>query len=282
MKLIRYGTLGNEKPGIYFQGNRYDCSKWFKDWDKSFFNQNGLAQVKELWRAGRIEQIIPETERWAAPVSRPGMILCVGLNYSDHAKEAGMPIPEEPILFMKATNTLCGPYDAIPHPKNSTKMDWEVELGIIIGKDALYLESAEAAADSIAGYTLVNDISERAFQLERGGQWVKGKSAPFFSPVGPWLTTKDEIENVLDLKMQLSVNGQLMQDGYTGNMVFDPITIVHYVSQFMQLEAGDIISTGTPPGVGMGLVPPRYLKSGDIMELSIQGLGCQIQKVVSL
>lgn len=280
MKLIRYGVKGKEKPGLYIDGERWDCSSFFKDWDHHFFNSDGLEKLAEVLSSGKLNQKVPGEMRWAPPISRPGMILCVGLNYSDHALEAKMEKPTEPILFMKATNTLCGPYDDVPYPKGSTKMDWEVELGIVIGQDALYLEDREAAENAIAGYCVVNDISERAFQLESGGQWVKGKSAPNFSPVGPWLLTKDEIEDVLDLSLHLSVNGQPMQNGNTSKMIFDPVEIVQYVSQFMKLEAGDLISTGTPPGVGMGMSPPQYLKVGDNMELSIDNLGCQKQRVV--
>lgn len=280
MKLIRYGEEGKEKPGLYIDGERWDCSSFFKDWDHHFFNNDGPEKLAEVLSSGKLTQKVPGEMRWAPPISRPGMILCVGLNYSDHALEAKMEKPTEPILFMKATNTLCGPYDDVPYPKGSTKMDWEVELGIVIGQDALYLEDRKAAENAIAGYCVVNDISERAFQLESGGQWVKGKSAPNFSPVGPWLLTKEEIEDVLDLSLHLSVNGQPMQNGNTSKMIFDPVEIVQYVSQFMKLEAGDLISTGTPPGVGMGMSPPQYLKVGDNMELSIDNLGCQKQRVV--
>ncbi|MEM6698588.1 MAG: fumarylacetoacetate hydrolase family protein, partial [Bacteroidota bacterium] len=209
---------------------------------------------------------------------RPNMIICVGLNYSDHAKESGMDIPKEPIVFMKATSTMVGPNDTVKLPKNHSKVDWEVELGVIIGQNALYLDNEEEAREHIAGYSVVHDISERAFQLERGGQWVKGKSCPGFNPVGPYLVTKDEIENVSNLNLRLKVNGKLMQDGNTKSMIFNPIFIVWYLSQFMQLEAGDLICTGTPPGVGMGQNPPTFLKGGDMVELSVEGLGTQKQK----
>lgn len=280
MHLIRFGEPGSELPGIWMDGMRYDCSEWFKDWDRSFFQNKGIEQLKALIRTGKITSKVSSSMRWAAPIARPGMILCVGLNYKDHALEAKMALPTEPILFMKASNTICGPNDNVLMPKESTKMDWEVELGIVIGTDVLYAVDRKAAEKAIAGYCMVNDISERAFQLERGGQWVKGKSAPNFSPVGPWLLTRESMDNVLDLSMNLSVNDQMKQNSHTGNMIFDPVEIVRYASQFMQLEAGDLISTGTPPGVGMGLSPPEYLKQGDVMELTISGLGCQRQTVI--
>lgn len=280
MKLIRFGELGYEKPGLWMDDKRYDCSGFFKDWDSEFFRSRGMATLQELLNSEESLPEVSDTARWAAPIPRPGMILCVGLNYSDHALEAKMDTPTEPILFMKATNTICGPNDSVPLPLSSTKMDWEVELGIIIGRDSLYLESREAAEEAIAGYCIVNDISERAFQLERGGQWVKGKSAPNFTPTGPWLATRDEVKDVMELSMHLSVNGLGRQNGSTSTMVFDPYEIVRYASQFMRLEAGDLISTGTPPGVAMGMTDPQYLKVGDKMELSITGLGCQAQTVI--
>ncbi len=281
IKLIRFGAYGNEKPGIWYERQRLDCSAWFNDWNASFFRNEGIGSLMEVFKEkGHLFKPVPDTERWGAPVARPGMILCVGLNYSDHAKEAGMAIPEEPILFMKAANTLCGPFDQIPLPKASTKMDWEVELGIVMGSDLLYADGREQAQNAIGGYCMINDISERSFQLERGGQWVKGKSSPFFTPAGPWLSPKEAIPNVSNLHMELEVNGSIKQKGNTSNMIFDPIEIVRYASQFMQLEAGDIISTGTPPGVGMGLTPAPYLNKGDTMKLTIQGLGCQEQKVI--
>jgi 2,4-didehydro-3-deoxy-L-rhamnonate hydrolase len=208
------------------------------------------------------------------------MIMCVGLNYSDHAAEAGMEVPKEPLIFGKLANTICGAYDNVPIPKDSEKTDWEVELGIILGKDALYLNSEKEAEDHIAGYCVVNDLSERAFQLERGGQWIKGKSCPNFCPTGPYLVTKDEIKDVLNLNMRLSVNGVLKQNGNTKTMVFNPNHIVYYMSQFMKLEAGDLISSGTPFGVGLGFKPPQYLSAGDVVELSIDGLGSQKQLFV--
>jgi 2-keto-4-pentenoate hydratase/2-oxohepta-3-ene-1,7-dioic acid hydratase in catechol pathway len=224
---------------------------------------------------------VDEKERWGACVARPGKVICIGLNYSDHAKESGMELPKEPIVFQKGSNTVVGPYDPIIIPRNSKKTDWEVELGVIIGKDARYLSSVEDAADYIAGYCISNDVSEREFQLERGGQWTKGKSCDNFNPIGPYLVTKEEISDVNHLSMTLSVNGQQMQNGNTSNMVFDAFYLVHYLSQFMTLEAGDLITTGTPHGVGMGLKPQRYLSEGDIVELSIEGLGTQKQVCVN-
>ena len=219
--------------------------------------------------------------RIGAPIARPHQILCIGLNYSDHAAETGQAVPEEPILFTKSPNTLVGPYDDVRIPRGSTKPDWEVELGIVIGRRTSYLDSLEEARDAIAGYVLVNDVSERAFQMERSGQWSKGKSAETFNPTGPWLVTADEIDDVLALGMWLDVNGTRRQTGSTSTMVFDPYVIVHYLSQFMVLEPGDLIDTGTPPGVGMGFDPQVWLAPGDVMELGIDGLGTQRQSVIA-
>lgn len=281
MKLIRFGDKGQEKPGVIIEGVRKDCSAHFEDWNHDFFQHDGLAKLKSLIESGADSlPTVPEGTRWGASVARPGMIMCIGLNYSDHAKESGMEPPSEPVLFMKATNTLSGPYDEVPIPKLSEKTDWEVELGLVIGKDASYLPSKEAAKDYIAGYCVVHDVSERHFQLERGGQWVKGKSCPGFSPVGPYISTVDEISDVMNLNMTLSVNGEARQNGNTKTMIFDPFHLVHYLSQFMLLEAGDIISTGTPPGVGLGMKPPVFLKAGDVVELGVDGLGTQKQTFV--
>lgn len=277
MKLIRYGKKGEEKPGICDRGIRFDCSAYYEDWNRAFFTQNRLGELYELVKNQKLNSIDPAV-RWASPIARPGMILCVGLNYSDHAAESGMAVPSEPILFMKPTNTISGPYDEVTIPKMSTKTDWEVELGIVIGKDASYLNSEKEAEDVIYGYCIVHDVSERSFQLERGGQWVKGKSAMGFTPTGPYLVTKDEIKDVNNLSLWLGVDGQVMQSGNTNTMIFSPSSIVQYVSQFMQLEAGDLISTGTPPGVGMGMKPPRYLKDGETVTLRIESLGEQKQR----
>lgn len=281
MKLLRFGPVGEEKPGILLDDGRKDCSAYFKDWDHDFFRSGGLEKLRQLIETeGHKLPPVPASSRWAAPVARPYTIMCVGLNYSDHAKESGMEPPKEPVVFMKATNTLVGPNDPVRIPKNSTKTDWEVELGLILKKDALYLEDEAAAADCIAGYCIVHDISEREFQLERSGQWVKGKSCPGFSPVGPWLSTVDEVADVMKLPMRLWVNGELRQNGTSATMIFSPAFIVWHLSQFMKLEAGDIISTGTPPGVGLGMKPPTYLKAGDVVELEIPGLGRQRQEFV--
>jgi len=281
MKLIRFGKKGFEEPGIEINSKRLDCSAHFKDWNNDFFQKNGLLKLKKLY--SEIGNTFPEVDasiRLGSPIARPGMIMCVGLNFSDHAAEAGLPLPKEPILFMKATNTLSGPNDDILIPPKSTKTDWELELGIVINKNCYQLKDKKEGEDHIAGYTLVHDVSEREFQIERGGQWVKGKSCPGFSPVGPYLVLKEAIDNVLNLKMQLSVNGKPMQNGNTKFMVFKPDFIVYYLSQFMQLEAGDLISTGTPPGVGLGFNPPIYLKRGDEVMLSIDQLGRQNQKFI--
>ena len=277
MKLLRFGPPDQEEPGVLIDGQRKDLSSHFRDWDRAFFRAGGLAKLAELLKDPSKLPDVPEDARWGACVARPGKVLCIGLNYSDHAKESGMDIPAEPIVFQKGANTVVGPYDPILIPRGSEKTDWEVELGIVIGKDARYLDSAEAAADYIAGYCISHDVSERAFQLERGGQWTKGKSADNFNPLGPYLVTPDEIADVQNLSMTLSVNGEEMQNGSTRTMIFDCLHVVHYLSQFMTLEAGDLISTGTPPGVGLGMKPPRYLKAGDVVELSIEGLGVQRQ-----
>lgn len=280
MKLLRFGEIGAEKPGVENNGQRLDCSGHFTDWNHEFFQNDGIERLKKVINQGDLPLVDP-SERIGSPITRPGMIMCVGLNYSDHAKESGMDIPKEPVLFMKATNTLGGPNDDVKIPKNSTKTDWEVELGIVIGRDSLYLKDEKEAAEAIAGYCTVNDISERAFQLEKGGQWVKGKSCPGFTAAGPYLVTKDEVPDVKNLGMRLSVNGEEKQNGNTNTMVFDPYHIVWYISQFMKLEAGDLISTGTPPGVGLGMNPPQYLKAGDEVTLSIERLGAQKQTFIS-
>lgn len=277
MKLIRFGNKGDEKPGVVLSGKRYDCSSHFEDWNRDFFLNGGLQDLKKVLNEQTLKEV-PSSERWANPIARPGIIMCVGLNYSDHAKESGMELPKEPVLFMKATNTICGAYDEVTIPKGSHETDWEVELGIILNRDVLYLKDESEAENAIAGYCIVHDLSEREFQLKREGQWVKGKSCPGFSPVGPYLLTRDDIESVLDLHMELKVNGKVMQSGNTSTMVFKPSYLVWYISQFMQLEAGDLISTGTPPGVGLGMDPPLYLKDGDVAELRIDNLGTQTQK----
>ncbi len=284
MRLIRFGPAGDEKPGIIgSNGSRCDLSAHFQDWDTKFFASGDVDRLAEILRRDAASlPVVPETERWAAPVARPGKVICIGLNYSDHAEESGMPIPAEPIVFLKASNTVIGPYDNIQIPRGGEKTDWEVELGVVIGKEARYLASPEAARSHIAGYCVSHDVSERAFQLERGGQWTKGKSCDTFNPLGPWLATPEEISNVDALPMKLCVNGELRQKGTTAKMIFNVPFLVHYLSQFMTLEPGDLISTGTPPGVGLGMKPPKYLKAGDVVELEIEQLGRQKQICVIL
>lgn len=285
MFLMRIGPPGDEKPVVRVDDHTYvDVSEIVSDFDEAFFGgaAGGLTAlrtaVEERVAAGAV--VAFDGERIGSPIARPHQILCIGLNYSDHAAETGQAIPDEPILFTKSPNTLQGPNDDVRIPRGSTKPDWEVELAIVIGRRASYLESVAAAADHIAGYTVVNDVSERAFQMERGGQWAKGKSAETFNPAGPWLVTPDEIGNILDLDMWLEVNGERRQTGSTSKMIFDPHFIVHYLSQFMVLEPGDLINTGTPPGVGLGFKPPIWLQPGDIVTLGIEGLGEQRQRVV--
>jgi len=284
MKLVRIGDVGLEKPAALVADDTVvDLSDVVDDFDERFFGQDGVERIRPVVAdraaAGRTEPI--GARRIGAPIARPHQILCIGLNYSDHAAETGQAVPDEPILFTKSPNTLIGPYDDVRIPRGATKPDWEVELGIVIGRRTSYLDSVEDAAAAIAGYTVVNDVSERAFQLERGGQWSKGKSAETFNPAGPWLVTADEIDDVLALDMQLDVNGVRRQTGSTSTMIFDPFVIVHYLSQFLVLEPGDLINTGTPPGVGMGFTPPIWLHPGDVMELGIEGLGSQRQNVLA-
>ena len=281
MKLIRFGEKENEKPGVLYQGRRLDCSEEFSDWDRTFFQNNGLQKLEKYLESNAADlHEVPDSVRHAPCIGRPGMIMCIGLNYSEHAAESNMAIPEEPIIFGKATNTLSGPYDDVSIPKNSAKTDYEVELGVVLNKNVLYLKNEAEAAEAIAGYCVINDLSERSFQLEKGGQWIKGKSCPGFSPVGPYLATPDELGDLDNLKMTLSVNGDSRQNGNTSFMIFRPAFIIYYLSQFMLLEAGDLISTGTPAGVGIGLDPPSYLAKGDMVELSIEGLGTQKQRMI--
>ena len=283
MRLLRLGPPGAERPAALVDDDHYvDLSDVADDFDERFFRSDGVAQiapvVQERIGAGRVEAF--SGERVGAPIARPHQILCIGLNYSDHAAETGQAVPDEPILFTKSPNTLIGPNDDVRIPRGSTKPDWEVELGVVIGKRTSYLDRVEDARDVIAGYCVVNDVSERAFQMERGGQWTKGKSAETFNPAGPWLVTPDEIDDVLDLDMWLDVSGVRRQTGNTKTMIFDPFFVVHHLSQFMVLEPGDLINTGTPPGVGLGFDPPVWLQPGDVMELGITGLGTQRQQVV--
>ena len=274
MKLIRFGPRGAEKPGLVTaDGTIRDCSAHVADYDHAFFAGGGLERLQAVAVQPDTLPAAPNDVRIGAPIARPRNVFAIGLNYSDHAKETGAAVPAEPILFMKATSAVCGPYDPILIPRGSEKTDWEVELGIVIGRDARYLPSKEAARDVIAGYCVANDVSERAFQIERGGQWSKGKSSENFLPLGPWLVTADEVPQPQSLG--LDVNGRRRQTGNSSTMIFDVWQIVHYLSHFLLLEAGDLIITGTPPGVGMGCKPPEYLKVGDVVELSIDGLGCQ-------
>ena len=278
MKLIRYGAPGMEKPGIFREGNYYDVSKFFRDYDEAFFEGGGLELLGELDKEGALKQIM--VERLGCPIKRPSKIVCIGLNYSDHAKETGATPPSEPVIFLKSTTAIIGPTDAVRIPRGAEKTDWEVELAVVIGKKASYIEK-DKAMDYVAGYCLHNDISERAFQLEMGGTWDKGKGCDTFAPIGPWLVTKDEIDDVHSLRLWLKLNGHLMQNGSTSNLIFDIPTLVAYTSCFMTLLPGDIISTGTPAGVGLGMKPNLYLKAGDIMELGIDGLGESRQELVA-
>jgi 2,4-didehydro-3-deoxy-L-rhamnonate hydrolase len=274
MKLIRFGERGQEKPGVLLKdGSRIDASGFGSDYDEAFLGSGGLGKL-ESWlgkNSASAPRVSPST-RLGSPVCRPSKIVCIGLNYRDHAAETKAEAPKEPVLFFKATTSLVGPNDDLVRPRNSTKVDWEVELALVIGKKASYI-SQEQALDHVAGYALHNDYSERNFQLERGGQWVKGKSADTFAPLGPFLATRDEIPDAGNLPMWLKVNGQFRQKSSTANMIFDVATLVSYVSQFMTLLPGDMISTGTPAGVGLGMNPPVFLKAGDVVELGIDSLG---------
>lgn len=276
MKLIRFGDKNYEKPGVLVDGKRQDCSAYFEDWDRDFFNSDGLTKLEKLLtEKGNSMPLVPGNERWASCVARPNLILCIGLNFADHAREANMELPAEPLVFSKANNTIAGPYDDIILPKAAEKVDYEIELGVVLKKDVFELNNEEEAEKAIAGYCLTNDLSERAFQLEKGGQWIKGKSCPGFCPAGPFLATRDEIVDPNNLEMQLKVNGEIRQDGNTKTMVFKPAYTICYLSQLMKLEAGDLILTGTPPGVAMGMQPPVYLKANDVIELSLESLGEQ-------
>ena len=280
---MRLGEPGREKPVVRIDDQTYvDVSDIVRDFDEDFFTAGGTALLADAVAERRSSGVVVRFagERVGAPIARPHQILCIGLNYSDHAAETGQAVPAEPILFNKAPNTLVGPDDDVIIPRGSTKPDWEVELGVVIGRRCRYLADEQEAAEAIAGYVAVNDVSERAFQMERGGQWVKGKSAETFNPCGPWLATPDEIGDPQALDMWLDVNGVRRQSGSTKTMLFGVTHLVHYLSQFMVLEPGDLINTGTPPGVGMGFRPPVWLQAGDLVELGIEGLGQQRQHVV--
>jgi len=277
MKLFRAGRTGKEKPGVIWNNRKVDVSSFCKDFNEEFFADNGIERL-----SGWISQyaddcpVFDEQERWGSCVARPSKIVCVGLNYAKHAAESGMELPKEPVLFFKSTTALCGPYDDLIIPKNSQKTDWEVELAVVIGKKASYVD-LPSAMEYIAGYALHNDYSEREFQIERGGQWVKGKSCDSFAPLGPWLLTKDEMPDPHKIRLWLNVNDKPLQDSSTADLIFNIPYLVHYISQFMTLLPGDVISTGTPQGVGLGLKPPRYLVAGDVVTLGIDGLGEQRQ-----
>lgn len=279
MKLIRFGEINNEKPGIIINDDYYDTSSFGEDYKEHFFESDGLNRLQKF--IDDHKNSLPKLSkdiRLGSPVARPSKIICIGLNYADHAKETKANIPSEPIIFFKSTTALCGPYDDVIIPKNSKKTDWEVELAVVIGKKTSYVDEAEAL-DYVAGYCLHNDLSEREFQLERNGQWVKGKSCDTFAPLGPFMATQDEIADINNLRLWLTVNGKTMQDGNTSNLIFKIPFLISYVSQFMTLLPGDIISTGTPAGVGLGMNPQVYLKAGDIVELGIDGLGVSRQNV---
>lgn len=280
MKLIRFGNLENEKPGVQLDnGQKIDVSAFGSDYDEFFFGTDGPKRLKE-WLSIHQDKcpLVGENTRLGAPICRPSKIVCVGLNYAKHAQESGMEVPSEPVLFFKATSAIIGPYDKVILPKNSKKSDWEVELAIVIGAKASYV-SEKNAMNHVAGYVLHNDISEREYQLERQGQWVKGKSCDTFAPLGPFVATKDEIKDPHNLNLWLKLNGKTMQDSNTSDLIFGIPKLVSYISQFMTLLPGDLISTGTPFGVGLGLNPEIYLKDGDKMELGIEGLGVASQKV---
>ncbi|MCT4554039.1 MAG: fumarylacetoacetate hydrolase family protein [Pelagimonas sp.] len=279
MKLLRYGAPGAEKPGLLDQdGQIRDLSGVIADLSGAALGDDSLARLRDLDPASL--PIVTDNPRIGPCVGQVGKFICIGLNYADHAAESGMALPEEPVIFFKATSAICGPNDDVEIPRGSVKSDWEVELGVVIGKHTKYV-SKDDALDHVAGYCVVNDLSERDFQLHRSGQWVKGKSCDTFGPIGPWLVTRDDIADPQDLAMYLEVNGHRYQDGSTRTMHFDVATVISHLSQFMSLQPGDVISTGTPPGVGMGQSPQTYLKPGDKMELGIAGLGVQTQAVIA-
>lgn len=281
MKLIRYGSIGQERTGVILDGKPYDTSKFGEDYNEAFFETDGIARLAEFVKEHQANlPLIEDGVRLGPPVARPSKLVCIGLNYAKHAAETNAAIPKEPIIFFKSTTSIIGPNDNVILPKDAFKTDWEVELAFVIGKKASYV-SEQDAMDYVAGYVLHNDISERAFQLERGGQWTKGKGCDTFAPLGPWLVTKDEIADPNKLNLWLKVNGKTMQQSNTNDFIFDIAYVLSYLSQFMTLLPGDIISTGTPGGVGLGFKPPVYLKEGDVMELGIEGLGTSKQTVVA-
>lgn len=278
MKLFRHGPEGQEKPGVFVNGKHFDVSSFGEDFGEKFFETDGLNRLNKFIQSGTLKEVT--VNRFGSAVTRPSKIICIGLNYADHAKESNMELPKEPIVFFKSTTSLCGPNDNLIIPKNSTQTDWEVELGVVIGKKTSYVSEANAM-NYVAGYVLINDYSEREFQLHRGGQWVKGKSSDTFAPIGPYLVTPDEVKDINNTRLWLKVNGKMMQNGTTANLVFKVPFLVSYLSQFMTLLPGDVISTGTPAGVGLGMKPPLYLKAGDVVELGIDGMGEQKQTAMA-
>lgn len=281
MKLIRYGNLGQEKIGVQIDMKNYDLSSFGEDYNEQFFENDGVERLKAFIKENASElKEIPAGSRLGAPIARPSKIVCIGLNYLDHATETGAAIPKEPIIFFKSTTSVVGPFDDIMLPKGSEKTDWEVEFGVVIGKTARYVEETNALAH-VAGYVLINDVSEREFQLERGGTWDKGKGCDTFAPMGPYLVTVDEMPDTSNVGLWLSVNGKMYQNGNTKNLIFSVPELIAYVSKFMTLLPGDVISTGTPAGVGLGFKPPIYLKEGDVVELGADGLGVAKQTVVA-
>ncbi|MFN0292597.1 fumarylacetoacetate hydrolase family protein [Pedobacter helvus] len=281
MKLIRYGSLGQEKIGVQIDTKNYDLSSFREDYNEQFFENDGVERLKAFIKENASElKEIPAGSRLGAPIARPSKIVCIGLNYLDHATETGAAIPKEPIIFFKSTTSVVGPFDDIMLPKGSEKTDWEVEFGVVIGKTARYVEETNALAH-VAGYVLINDVSEREFQLERGGTWDKGKGCDTFAPMGPYLVTADEMPDTSNVGLWLSVNGKMYQNGNTKNLIFSVPELIAYVSKFMTLLPGDVISTGTPAGVGLGFKPPIYLKEGDVVELGADGLGVAKQTVVA-
>ena len=281
MKLIRFGNEGSVKPGLQLEDNsRIDVSGFGEDYNENFFATEGITRLNKWLEANQKScPLVDNTVRLSSPTARPSKIVCVGLNYAKHAEESGMAVPGEPVLFFKATSSIIGPNDNVMLPRGSEKSDWEVELAVVIGKKTSYVAESEAM-DYVAGYMVHNDVSERAFQLEREGQWVKGKSCDTFAPLGPFMATKDEVSDPHNLRLWLKLNGETLQDSNTSDFIFDIPKVVSYISEFMTLLPGDIISTGTPFGVGLGFNPPKYLKAGDVMELGIDGLGVSRQEVI--
>ena len=281
MKLIRFGAFNNEKPGIYSEGLYYDVSNYIKDYDEAFFRDGGLNYLASIIEKHKDSlPLIDKSSRLGSPVARPSKIVCIGMNYADHAKEINIPAPSEPVIFMKASTAFSGPFDTIMLPEGSVKTDWEVELAVIIEKNTRYVDE-QNAMEYVAGYSIMNDVSEREYQTERGGTWDKGKGCDTFAPMGPYMVTKDEIKDPHNLRLWLKLNNNIMQDGNTSNLIFKIPFLIAYISRFITLLPGDIISTGTPAGVGMGRNPKVFLKEGDMLELGIEGIGSCEQKIVS-